>query len=76
VEFFIAACEDLGVPPHKLFRCVSRFTKLVADIAHKLRGHDLWNNASIVNVVECLCALAKIVEENYEVDVRLIDGSN
>jgi hypothetical protein len=41
IVFFLAACEMVGVPRHKLFRV-----------------SDLWENASMVNVVDCLTALA------------------
>ncbi|KAL6046959.1 RhoGEF domain containing protein [Balamuthia mandrillaris] len=49
VEFFVAACEDMGVPPYQLFK-----------------GPDLYNGRSIVNVVEGLAALAKLVQEQFE----------
>eukprot|EP01088_Endostelium_zonatum_P019435 TRINITY_DN6708_c0_g1_i1.p1 TRINITY_DN6708_c0_g1~~TRINITY_DN6708_c0_g1_i1.p1 ORF type:complete len:703 (-),score=192.48 TRINITY_DN6708_c0_g1_i1:79-2187(-) len=62
-EFFVAACEELGVPPYKRFKPIDLGWSAWGAQGSKL---DEDRGENMVNVIECIIALAAIVEREYE----------
>jgi hypothetical protein len=76
VEFFLAACKDIGVrPPPRYFHLsnlnLARSTTQVPPF-QIFKGPDLWEGTGIVLVIESLVTLAAIVEQQYEGAPQLV----